>query len=591
MADFVAVLRKTIDGLADNTPALREKVYEKARATVAAKLAAISPPPPAAVAQRQKQVLEDAIRQVEAGFNGTIADPFAELENVFVEPGKAAAPEWAPMPREPRTAPAAPMPYAPPPGPERYVRSVDDLPPDEVEAFEETRPPVPFDGDEDELPDDDGMRFEEPVRRRSFVPLIATVLALALVAGGAYAVWLNRDDFMAMLKMDGSQEVASTPSAAEPVAPPPAAARKSSAVETPPAEEPQKFTQRLNSDGSEVDPGPASGGLKSIGEGTSVAAITQQPETPAPAPDTTPDEATPPAGAATPEDAAPPAADAAPPAAVPPAAAAPDAPAGETAAAPDAGPADRAAAPADTTAPAANPASEAAKEATSDAAAAGANVAAAEAAAQAPAATSSGAAAATDPADAAQVLVGQKAIFYEERTNVAEGSADLGNVVWSLVQESPGNGLPAEAAIHGDATIPGKDLQLRLTIRRNADKTLPASHIIELIFLTPSNFDGGAIDKVLRFTLKETEAVAGKALLSIPPTKVADGYFLVALNDTKAEVETNLGLLRSEQWIDVPVVYSNGRRALITMEKGVAGDKVFDEVIKAWQTAASASAG
>ena len=34
MADFVAVLRKTIDGLADNTPDLRAKVYDKARATV-----------------------------------------------------------------------------------------------------------------------------------------------------------------------------------------------------------------------------------------------------------------------------------------------------------------------------------------------------------------------------------------------------------------------------------------------------------------------------------------------------------------------------------------------------------------------------
>lgn len=65
----------------------------------------------------------------------------------------------------------------------------------------------------------------------------------------------------------------------------------------------------------------------------------------------------------------------------------------------------------------------------------------------------------------------------------------------------------------------------------------------------------------------------------------------MALNDTKAEVETNLGLLRSEQWIDVPVVYANGRRALITMEKGVAGDKVFDEVIKVWQSAAAANAG
>src|SRR5262245_24588456 len=101
MADFVAVLRKTIDGLADNTPALREKVYDKARTTVAAKLAAINPPPPAAVADRQKQVLEDAIREVEASYSGATVDPFAELENVFAAP---ATKEAQPAPKVPPAA-------------------------------------------------------------------------------------------------------------------------------------------------------------------------------------------------------------------------------------------------------------------------------------------------------------------------------------------------------------------------------------------------------------------------------------------------------------------------------------------------------
>ncbi len=83
MADFVAVLKKTIDGLGDTTPAMRERVYEKARATVAAKLAAINPPPPAAVADRQKKSLEDAIKEIEAGYSAKSADPLEELEDVF----------------------------------------------------------------------------------------------------------------------------------------------------------------------------------------------------------------------------------------------------------------------------------------------------------------------------------------------------------------------------------------------------------------------------------------------------------------------------------------------------------------------------
>jgi hypothetical protein len=31
------------------------------------------------------------------------------------------------------------------------------------------------------------------------------------------------------------------------------------------------------------------------------------------------------------------------------------------------------------------------------------------------------------------------------------------------------------------------------------------------------------------------------------------------------------------------VIYKSGRRALLTMEKGMPGGKVFDEAIRAWQ--------
>lgn len=89
MADFVSVLRKVIDSLGDKpTPEMRARVYEKARTTVAAKLAAISPPPRAAIVRRQKRSLEDAITQVELEYRRARpmhdrSDPLAELEEVF----------------------------------------------------------------------------------------------------------------------------------------------------------------------------------------------------------------------------------------------------------------------------------------------------------------------------------------------------------------------------------------------------------------------------------------------------------------------------------------------------------------------------
>lgn len=84
MANFVGVLKKTLDGLTDPTPALRHKVYGKARATIEAKLAAVNPPPPQAVIDRQKRALEDAIATLEKEYaDPEISDdPLDELDKV-----------------------------------------------------------------------------------------------------------------------------------------------------------------------------------------------------------------------------------------------------------------------------------------------------------------------------------------------------------------------------------------------------------------------------------------------------------------------------------------------------------------------------
>lgn len=554
MADFVAVLRKTLDGLGETTPEVRAKVYDKARSTIAGKLAALDPPPAPAVADRQRRALEDAISTIERDYTRKAPelDPLAELENIFssidrnrnqpnhVRPAAKVEPAWQRPQAEARPAeqiqkPAVPpqMPPMPPlagstynrafppPAPIAPAKSAASAGPAiEKTPVAENRPPL-FIPDED-ADADTFDQLDSYERKRGYGGLIAAVIALLVVAGGGYGIWLNQDAFKSMLGIGQSEVASNKPIEATPATPAP---QKPGAPAQPPAPagdagsgEAPKFTQRLQPDGKETDPGPA-GGESGVGEGTSVVALTTQP-----------------------------------PAIVPSAPAAstpgPAAPATEGATAPAAG-----TPPTDPAAPPAAPANPSAEQA---------------------------------------LAVGQKAIFYEERTSVAQGSAEPGNIVWSIVQESPGGDAPPEPAIRAEATIPGKDIQLRMTIRRNADQTLPASHIIEMIFLTPDGIEGGGIDNVLRVAMKASEQEAGSPLIGIP-AKIADGFFLVALNDTKAEEDTNLALLRNQDWIDIPVVYKSGRRALLTVEKGIPGDKVFDEVMQAWQakaaTAAPASGG
>lgn len=532
MADFVAVLRKTIGALGDNTPEMREKVFEKARATIEAKLKAIDPPPPAAVVERQRKALEDAIAVVRADYDAPkAADKDDGLEDVLASLDQ----------------PSAPVPPAPAPRPQPAPEAASSSASPETESAGEPKQPASSTGTPaasprtaagpaadtldapagERLAGDTAPRRAAPAAgggsRRAGLAAALVLLLLAAVGGGYF--WLSRGDGPSTTASDApavtaapEEEAATTaedlaatpPDEAEPAAPEPpeqeAAAPQPEPGPQPStpaaANGPEKFTQRLLADGTEVDDGPA-GGQPGIGEGSSVASAVQP--------------TTPPAQ--------------------PPAATDGEEPSTDTAATP---PPDEA-----------QPAPPAETQ-------------------QQPAA----------------VAVGQRAIFYEERTSAAQGSAEMGSIVWSLVQESPGGDLPPEPAIRAEATIPGKDVQLRMTIRRNGDRTLPASHIVEMIFLTPDGFEGGAISNVSRIAFKDTEQAPGNPLIGIP-AKIADGFFLIALSDAPAETEVNLNLLRRQSWVDIPIVYQSGRRALLSMEKGVPGERVFQDALRAWSEASS----
>jgi hypothetical protein len=66
------------------------------------------------------------------------------------------------------------------------------------------------------------------------------------------------------------------------------------------------------------------------------------------------------------------------------------------------------------------------------------------------------------------------------------------------------------------------------------------------------------------------------------PVKIDTGYFLIALNNLETATATNKRLLIDSSWIDIPLGYTTGRRALVTLEKGAIGDKVFRDAFADW---------
>ncbi|HEY0120711.1 MAG TPA: hypothetical protein VGC14_02930 [Rhizobium sp.] len=206
------------------------------------------------------------------------------------------------------------------------------------------------------------------------------------------------------------------------------------------------------------------------------------------------------------------------------------------------------------------------------------------AAAPAPATTPPAAAdqqASATPQQAAPVADGQKVFLYEERLGQTSPTAFEGTVTWSVQEGKGADGRP-EPSVQGLINVPQRGLTATITVSRNTDSSLPASHLVELAFQVPPNFEGGAIDNVQRIALKSTEQDRGDALIAVP-AKVTDDVYMVALNDFPDARKTNLDLLKTRNWIDIPVVYRNGRRALLTMEKGPTGSDAFNKAITEWQ--------
>jgi hypothetical protein len=126
-------------------------------------------------------------------------------------------------------------------------------------------------------------------------------------------------------------------------------------------------------------------------------------------------------------------------------------------------------------------------------------------------------------------------------------------------------------------------MTIRLVIRRNTDPTLPASHLVETVITTPPDFPGKGIGSVPRLVLKASEDERGESLIGAA-AKVADGFFWIALSAAEDDVARNLRLLRERPWIDLPVVYETGQRAILTFEKGPKGTEVFENAFAAWST-------
>ena len=439
MPDYTSILRRSISALPDPSPEVREAVYQRARAALARQLTAVDPPLSTREIERQHHELEEAVARLEA--------------------------ELAPSPAEEARETGPVEPVAPPVPPSRGPAPRPGLT-ERLRAKEDERPDA-----DDDVDDDDYDEEEEEEERRSRLPLIAGVLLLVLVIGGAVAYGLaGGESLMSLLGISDSDpvEVVEAPPAEEPPAQP---------AEAPAGEVATRPDRLAASD--EAPPG------ENPGETETALLPPADPEPPPPAEEP---PAPPPPGVS---EAEPPPAEE------------------QTAALPPPG----------------------------------------------------------------QSIVAQRSIYYFQGKEGSPGQATEGTVTWAQISK---DNAPA---IQATLRLAERDASAVVTISRNTDSTLPASHLVEIQF--SGEFAASPIQRVPALVLKQTEQARGEPLngAAVP---VTDELFWIALSDNEEQIARNLQLLRDGSWFDIPILFNDGTRALLTFEKGIPGDQVFETVMSAW---------
>jgi hypothetical protein len=172
-------------------------------------------------------------------------------------------------------------------------------------------------------------------------------------------------------------------------------------------------------------------------------------------------------------------------------------------------------------------------------------------------------------------------VLYEEDPSDPNGKRYTGTVVWSLENVAAGPGQPMDKAIRGDISIPERNMTVTFTIRRNTDKDLPASHTVSINFTLPADFSHGGIQEIRGLLMKQSESTRGVTLAGLS-VKVTTGFFLIGLSATEGDVQRNIQMLKERGWFDIAVVYNDNRRAILAVEKGPQGDRVFNDAFAAW---------
>ncbi len=157
----------------------------------------------------------------------------------------------------------------------------------------------------------------------------------------------------------------------------------------------------------------------------------------------------------------------------------------------------------------------------------------------------------------------------------------LGNVVWRVENTSRGPGQPLSQSVRAEADITDAKLKVTLLLQRNSDETLPASHLLTILFAPAAGGEFPAVDEIDIPQMRNEVSPSVDPLVGVP-AKITTNMFLVGLARDATFQIRNIELLKTRGWVDIPLRFADGRIAKVTFEKGPAGDRAVNDAFASW---------
>jgi tetratricopeptide (TPR) repeat protein len=166
----------------------------------------------------------------------------------------------------------------------------------------------------------------------------------------------------------------------------------------------------------------------------------------------------------------------------------------------------------------------------------------------------------------------QYAGLHEQDPVTKKYTAYVGSIVWHV--QSAEQGQNAGTRVDASFEIPD---HFGGTI--SFTRTLPASFVVEIAFRLPADFAFGGIANIPGILTAAAPPAQGVPIFG-QFVAVTPGKFSMAL--AAVYVQRNLQMLRDQPRIQIPIVYTNGRRAVLVIAKGSPGQLALG----AWTTQA-----